>query len=499
MEEFMQVISLQKGAQVKYLGKLCRVVKTHSATEVLIENLTTKQQEIACIDFIRPAEDDTAIAPPKALETLPKKDRAEAERRRKIIDPILQTGRGRTALFKKVANENGVSVSTLRRWVKNFEGRRLLSDLVPKRRGRKMPDRLKRKQEQLIEKVINEYDLTKQRLKVTHVYHHLDRLCRAARVKTPHISTLRRRIKRIPARLRTKKRYGEQAARHLHDQIRGNFPNADYPLAVVQIDHTPLDIIIVDEKDRMPIGQRMWLTLAIDVYSRMVTGLHLSMDAPSALSVGMCLVHSIQEKHIDLAKYEIDSNWPVWGVMDAIHADNGADFRSDTIADSCAQYSINIEWRPTAKPEFGGHIERLLGSINSEIHALPGTTFSNPQKRGKYKPVKEAELSFKDVEYILYHFIAQTYHNRPHRRLGMSPREKWEQGVKKVGHRDRITDTKRLYRDFLPGTKRTLQREGITWDGIWYRGEALEPEIGALKYGRGKQFTVRRDPRDIRP
>lgn len=493
----MQVVSLRKGAHVKYLGKMWRVVKTHSATEVLVENLSTKQQEIACVEFLKSADEDTPAAPPKALEALSKKDRAEAERRRKIIDPILQVGRGRTALIKVIAAENGISVSTLRRWVKSFEGRRLLSDLAPKRRGRKMPDRLKKKQEKLIQKVINEYDLTKQRLKVTHVYHHLERLCRTAGVKPPHISTLRRRIKRLPARLRTQKRYGEQAARHQHDQIKGNFPNADYPLALVQIDHTPLDIIIVDEKDRLPIGQRIWLTLAIDVYSRMVTGLHLSLDAPSALSVGMCLVHSIQEKHIDLAKFNIKTDWPVWGVMDAIHADNGADFRSDTIADSCAQYGINIEWRPPGKPEFGGHIERLLGSINSEIHALPGTTFSNPQKRGKYKPVEEAELSFKDVEYILYHFIAETYHNRPHRGLGMTPREKWEQGIKKTGHRDRITDTQRLYRDFLPGTKRTLQREGITWDGIWYRDTALVAEISALKYGRGKQFTVRRDPRNI--
>ncbi len=493
----MKTVSLRKGARVKYLGKLCRVVKTHSGTEVVVENLETKQQEIAPIEFIKAEDEDTPSKPPKALETLSKKDRKEAERRRKIIDPILRVSRGRTVLYKKIAGECGVSVSTLRRWVKNFEGRRLLSDLAPKRKGRKMPDRLSQKKEKLLQKVLNEYDLTKQRLKVTHVYHQLERLCRAAGVKPPCISTLRRRIKRLPARLRTKKRHGEQAARHRHDQIKGNFPNPGYPLALVQIDHTPLDLVIVDEKDRLPIGQRVWLTLAIDVFSRMVTGLHLSLDAPSALSVGMCLVHSIQEKHIDLAKHNIETDWPVWGIMDTIHADNGADFRSDTIADSCAQYGINIEWRPPAKPEYGGYIERFLGTVNSEIHALPGTTFSNPQKRGKYNSVNEAELSFKDVECILYNFIVQVYHNRPHRDLGMTPREKWEQGIKKVGHRDRITDAQRLYRDFLPGTTRKLQREGITWDGIWYRGEGLEEEISALKYGHSKEFTVRRDPRNI--
>lgn len=37
------------------------------------------------------------------------------------------------------------------------------------------------------------------------------------------------------------------------------------------------------------------------------------------------------------------------------------------------------EWRPVAKPRYGAHIERLLGTLNEEIHGLAGTTFSNPK------------------------------------------------------------------------------------------------------------------------
>jgi putative transposase len=42
----------------------------------------------------------------------------------------------------------------------------------------------------------------------------------------------------------------------------------------VQIDHTEIDIIVVDELTRTPLPGRPWLTLAIDVFSRVVTGLH---------------------------------------------------------------------------------------------------------------------------------------------------------------------------------------------------------------------------------
>jgi len=56
------------------------------------------------------------------------------------------------------------------------------------------------------------------------------------------------------------------------------------PLEVVQIDHTQVDIFLVDEKTRKTMDKRPWLTLAIDVFTRMVVGFHLSMDKPSRVS-----------------------------------------------------------------------------------------------------------------------------------------------------------------------------------------------------------------------
>ncbi len=50
-------------------------------------------------------------------------------------------------------------------------------------------------------------------------------------------------------------------------------------MAVLQVDHTPVDLLVVDETWRKPVG-RPWLTLAIDVHSRCITGLHLSFEGP---------------------------------------------------------------------------------------------------------------------------------------------------------------------------------------------------------------------------
>lgn len=61
-------------------------------------------------------------------------------------------------------------------------------------------------------------------------------------------------------------RTGTVAARPL--QPKGGSPPAVVaPLEQVQIDHTVIDLIVVDEHDRQPVG-RPYLTVAIDVFSR---------------------------------------------------------------------------------------------------------------------------------------------------------------------------------------------------------------------------------------
>ena len=77
---------------------------------------------------------------------------------------------------------------------------------------------------------------------------------------------------------------------------------AQYPLEIFMIDHIKIDIIIVDEQQRLPIG-RSWLKLAINVFSRCIAGFYLSFKSPSEVSVGLCLTHSVFDKTDVLNKF----------------------------------------------------------------------------------------------------------------------------------------------------------------------------------------------------
>jgi hypothetical protein len=37
----------------------------------------------------------------------------------------------------------------------------------------------------------------------------------------------------------------------------------------------------------------------------------------------------------------------------------------------------------TGRPHFGGHIERLIGTVMGAVHLLPGTTFANVTKKAR--------------------------------------------------------------------------------------------------------------------
>ena len=80
---------------------------------------------------------------------------------------------------------------------------------------------------------------------------------------------------------------------------------ADRPNAIWQIDHTIVDIVVVDEQYRRPIGRPV-LTIAIDVCTRMVAGFHLALEAPSSVSVGLCLLHAVYDKTAWLSERGID-------------------------------------------------------------------------------------------------------------------------------------------------------------------------------------------------
>jgi putative transposase len=383
----------------------------------------------------------------------------------------------------------GIPRSTLFRMASRFRSTRLTSSLAQQQRG--TPEgvfRLAPEIERVIMEQIERFWLRKEKPKFNALMERIRGTCLAEGLHPPHYRTVRRRVMDLTPVSAARKR-GERDIETAATPSPGQFV-ASRPKAIWQIDHTLVDVIIVDEQLRRPIGRPV-LTIAIDVCTRMVAGFHLSLDAPSSVSVGLCLLHAVYDKTVWLNEREIDVSWPVAGLPEVLHCDNGAEFRSRALAAACREYGIKLQFRPPATPRFGGHIERLIGTMMGAVHVLPGTTFSNVKIKGDYDAEGRATFTLRELEKWIAIEIAGKYHHRIHSALLRPPVAVWRDLQGDVDF-DLPPDRMAFWTSFLPEERRRLLKDGIHLERIRYWSDALSRDVG-----RGAEVKIKYDPRDL--
>ncbi len=436
---------------------------------------------------------DEDRVPELGLLTVPEEVWALAVRRAEVIGPLAEAGTAGAEAMEAAAEQLGISrrqvYVLLRRW---REGQGVVSDLLPGRSsGGRGGQRLSAEVEAVIREVLRKHYLTRQRKTTAAVHREITRVCRTRGLPVPSLGAITRRIAVLDPHAETTARRGADAARAL-ESAGGQVPPVSGVLEQVQIDHTVVDLIVVDEHHRLPIG-RPYVTVAIDVFSRCIVGLVITLEAPSALSVGLCLAHMVTDKRAWLERLDIEAGWPMAGKPGELYLDNAAEFKSEALRRGCEQHGITLRYRPPGRPHYGGIIERVIGTLMEMVHELPGTTFSNPAQRGSYDSEAKAALTVAELEKWLALAVA-SYHGKIHGTIAQTPQARWAAGTAQTPAVTVANETAFLV-DFLPVIRRTLTRTGFVIDHVRYFSDALKPWIA--RRGQLDRFVIRRDPRDI--
>lgn len=420
-------------------------------------------------------------------------DWAEAHRREKVLRPLAGCARIPSVVAAQAMAKLGVRRSRFLELVKRYRETPSAASLLPGRRGREKGNcRLSKQTEHLISRGIEEFYLTREKPSVQALRRWLRHECRVAGLPTPSTKAITARIAALSPVATTRAREGRKAANDRWEPVRGAL-EADYALDLVQSDHTLIDVIVVDDLYRQPIG-RPWVTLMIDVASRTVPGFHLDLLAPSAVAVAMCMRHAVLPKRDWLADRSLAAPWPNHGLMDRLHVDNAREHHCDALRRGCRTYSIDLEYRPVKRPHFGGHIERLIGTMMGAVHLLPGTTFSNVAERGDYDAEGRACMTLGELEAWLAAQIIGPYHAETHRGIGIPPMLAWEEGLQRRPELMRLPlDPARFLFDFLPLALRAVTPNGIELFNTHYWDDALT----CWYTRRGQRMPVRWDPRDL--
>jgi len=496
------VISLKSGTPVRSGGKEYTLQHILDGGTVVAMNVESGQREVLPIVSLQPTEGADRS---KDLKTISDEDWDIARQRFAAIYPLISKKRPPQGAYLVQASKHNVHFGTIYHWRRCFLKDGLLNALLPQPRGPKAGEKvLDSVIEDVIAKTIKELYLSIQRPSMKKVYEEVLLRCRAAGLKAPHYNTIRHRIAELDKFSVAREREGLEVAEGRFKPNEGSLV-ADFPLATVQVDHTLLDITIVDEVSRLPIG-RVWITVVFDVFSRMVLGFYLSLDPPGDISVGLALGRAILRKESWLAELKLDAEWDAFGIPSCLHMDNAKEFRGKMLKRACEKYGIGIDWRPVKKPRWGAHIERYMARFAEELKAIPGATFSNIAERGNYDSDRHACMTLRELEQYLIIYICKKYHQSIHSALGVSPAQMWRDGIlgtkfaPGLGSMRMAVDSTEFWMDFLPFVERTIGKDGVRIDGVYYFHDVLRPFVNAVEPGRyhiPKKFLFRRDPRDI--
>lgn len=315
-------------------------------------------------------------------------------------------------------------------------------------------------------------------------------------LKAPSKRTISRRIaQQNPVDLYAA-RYGEREARRKYRQY-GQAPQAKQPLERVEIDHTTLDMILVDDEDRMPLG-RPTFTILVDNYTRYPLGAYIGFEPPSYYTVKAALYHAILPKTGMRAVYGTENEWLSYGLFDELVVDNGREFIGHDLRDACAILGINLSPSPVAMPWFKAGVERAFRTYNSTLfHSIPGTTFSNVLERGDYKSMAQSSLTLSEAKQIFFTYVVDSYAQDFHKGLRDIPAQKWQAAIDK-GFSPRVpTDPNELYVALGRVTERVLHHYGVKLLNLRYNLVGNDDLAQLRAQLDGKKVKVKYHPDDL--
>ena len=483
------------GSKFKLGGLTVSLVHCLSLDRVVVSDLTSGEMRVVTRAEMVPIDAATAEGAkhPIHLEGVSEEILACATARYEALQPYIACGVLTSRDAHQLARQLKASVRTLRRWLQRYTERGDLTAFIDRAPGQRQGQRsLAREVEAIIQFAVTRKLASSGNCTVRSVYESIRGDCRAIGQAAPAPSTVLARIKSLksnPAILPT------EVGRKIRERTRFVRGSAGVTRALerVEIDHTLVDTHLVDRLDGQPIG-RPWLTIAIDVATRAVLGFVLTLEHPSRLSVALCVQQAIFPKETWLKSMGAVGSWPMFGRMELIYTDNGADFRSLSFRLGCQRQNINNGYRPVRTPRYGGTVERLLGTFMRRMRLIPGNTFNEILDKKTPHAAEKAVLTLSDLQLWFTNEVT-AYHHEVHRTLGMTPMSAWDRAWRTP--RGLVlppypADPQTLFTDLLPHEARVISPAGIELYGLRYRCDELAPYVNPEI-----KRIVRIDPRDI--
>lgn len=285
------------------------------------------------------------------------------------------------------------------------------------------------------------------------------------------------------------------------------------PGSLYQIDATPADIFLVNRLNPNWLVGKPTVYFVTDVFSRLITGFHISLRNASWISMAAALSNTNASKVEFCAHYGIsiqEKDWPSKYMPDAIVGDRG-ELESHFVESLITGLGIDINNNPPHRPDWKGIVEQLFNNSQKTLGPLlPGYIPKHAAERGSVDFRQNASLTLDEYIKVIIHFVLQYNHhhymdnyNRDEDMIrdGVRPIpiELWNWGIKNRSGSLRAFSTDIVNFYLLPRATATVTANGIKFNKkMLYSCEKAVRE-NWFSHARKKTWKVQvsYDPRNL--
>lgn len=178
----------------------------------------------------------------------------------------------------------------------------------------------------------------------------------------------------------------------------------EVPGSCFELDATVLDVHIVSEFNRQHVLGRPTVYLVVDKESRMIVGLHVSMEYASWRAGRQALVNSFTSKQAYCRRFGIEieeAEWPCCHIPQRLMCDRG-EFICSKPEEIVVPLIGHLSIAPPYRAELKGIVEHRFQILNEKlVHELMGTTNGRNYIRGDRDPRLDATLTLTEVTKLL--------------------------------------------------------------------------------------------------
>jgi putative transposase len=393
------------------------------------------------------------------------------------------------------------SPSAVREWIRTYKRNGSMPYSVVDKRGvRKARRRISTKVNDVLDEMLQKHYLKLRGETVRTTHRLLEREIRAINknegqdLKCPSLSTLNRRVHELPKMLVDRHRYGSAYAKNKwRYSMHGD--QSTRIMERVEVDHTMLDIWVLDPITGLPLG-RPWVTILIDRYSGYILGLHVSFYGPSASTIASALRMSIEPKDLLCQAIPgLQNSWTVYGVAELYVMDNGKEMHSHRFRRIGWELQTDFIYNPVRQPWLKASIERTMMEV-CRILPAQGRVYTPVKNSLAPDPRKTATVLFDDLCEGLLMWAVDVYPLRINRSSLTRPIDLWNEGLQTTPPVALPHSTENLDITMGISMDRVVGGNGMTFQYLNYNSLELRD------YCRGKNHSFRTEvrvvPDDIR-